>query len=238
VNGSRATLLASSDDELRWLADCYASGGERGLLGAAICDYFPGRIALVSSFGAEAIVTLHLVSLVQPDIPVIFLDTGKHFTATLDYVERLAAQLRLTDLRIERPSLPALTEADPFGLLHRKDADRCCGLRKVEPLQRALQGFEAWITGRKRAHGGARAQLEPVVRDAAGRLRVNPLCHWDTARVESYMREHELPRHPLQREGYLSIGCAPCTARSAKAADPRGGRWAGQAKSECGIHFL
>ena len=146
--------------------------------------------------------------------------------------------LKLGDLRIVRPDRAQMEIEDPYGLLHRLNPDACCQLRKVEPLQRALNGFDAWITGRKRSHGADRASLQVAERDKSGRLKVNPLFRWDSSRVEAFISEHDLPTHPLRDEGYLSIGCAPCTERSAAFDQPRQGRWTGQNKTECGIHML
>lgn len=238
MSGAEQALIASSDDELRWFNTRFAAAPATEPLQALLRECYPGRAALVSSFGAEAAVTLRLATLVEPRLPVIFLDTGKHFAATLAYVEQLQQRLGLADLRILRPVSLELTARDPYGLLHRSDPDRCCELRKLAPLQSALRGFDAWITGRKRAHGGARRALPLADRDRAGRLRINPLWDWDAARIDAFMREHDLPRHPLQAEGYSSVGCEPCTARSSAAAAPRGGRWQGRPKSECGIHML
>lgn len=235
---SADAILASSDDDLHFLNSRLAGYSEEAILHALIHELHPGKTALLTSFGAEAVATLKLVSSVEPNLPVIFLDTGKHFAETLRYAEELEELLRLTDLRILRPSPSQLATDDPYGLLHLQNADACCHIRKVAPLQRALTGFDACITGRKRGHGGERAKLKPADRDKDGRLRVNPLFRWDSERVEAFMHEHDLPAHPLRDDGYLSIGCEPCTARSAHLAQPRGGRWSGLNKTECGIHLM
>jgi phosphoadenosine phosphosulfate reductase len=127
---------------------------------------------------------------------------------------------------------------DPDGTLHRFSTDACCALRKVAPLENALQGFDAWITGRKRYQGGQRAALEFFEVETPTRLKINPLAHWGREDVEEYMIENRLPRHPLVAKGYPSIGCAPCTSPVRPGEDPRAGRWRGEAKSECGIHFI
>ncbi|MEM9580313.1 MAG: phosphoadenylyl-sulfate reductase [Pseudomonadota bacterium] len=197
-----------------------------------------GEIALVSSFGAEAAVLLHLVAEAEPEMPVLFLDTGKHFAETLAYQRALAADLGLRDLRVLTPDAEELAEEDLYGALHTFDANACCTLRKIRPLQKALAGFDGWITGRKRYQGGARKNLSVFEGDeATGKLKINPLAHWTPADIAGYMRLSSLLPHPLVAKGFLSIGCAPCTARANDIADPRSGRWQGQGKSECGIHL-
>lgn len=206
------------------------------ILDAAINTVFAGRIALVSSFGADAAALLHLVSEVNPATPVLFLETGKHFPETLRYRDRLIARLGLTDVRSLRPDPVRLTEIDPEGALWLRNTDQCCHIRKVEPLARAMEGFDAWITGRKRFQNGQRAQLTAFETEG-GRVKVNPLAAWTKDDVKAYVARHDLPPHPLVAEGYLSIGCLPCTSRVAAGEDERSGRWRGKAKTECGIHL-
>ena len=198
-------------------------------------DSFKGRIAVVSSFGAESAVLLALVADLDRSVPVLFLETGQHAPETLDYRQRLATTLGLLDVRDIRPSPPALAARDPDGVLHAFDPDACCAVRKVEPLEQALQPFAAWITGRKRAQAATRAAM-PVVEAVDGRTKVNPLAHWDAATVEAEFHRRALPRHPLTARGFASIGCAPCTRSVLPGADPRSGRWAATRKTECGIH--
>lgn len=198
-------------------------------------DHFKGRVAVVSSFGAESAVLLALVAELDRSVPVLFLETGQHAPETLDYRERLAATLGLLDVRDIRPSSRALASRDPDGVLHAFDPDACCALRKVEPLEEALQPFAAWITGRKRTQAATRAAM-PVIETADGRTKVNPLAHWDAAAVEAEFRRRALPHHPLAARGFASIGCAPCTRSVRPGADPRSGRWAATGKTECGIH--
>ena len=198
---------------------------------------FPRRIALVSSFGTESAVLLHLVAAIDPAAPVVFLDTGKLFPETLAYRDALVARLGLRDVRSVKPGAPALAMADPAGTLWQTDPDICCWRRKVEPLDEALAGFPAWITGRKRFQGGQRGALPLIEHEPDGRVKVNPLVSWPAERLDHYMAEHALPRHPLEARGYRSIGCAPCTRPIAPGEDPRAGRWAGRGKTECGIHL-
>ena len=219
------------------MLDLIDPSSAEALLESTIRLRFPGRIALVSSFGAESAVLLHMVAEIAPALPVIFLDTGKLFPETLAYRDRLVARLGLTDVRAVRPSGAQLAAFDPEGRLWQRDPDLCCAIRKTNPLDEALEGFEAWITGRKRTQGGARADLQMVQTGPDGRVTVNPLAYWDDAQIEAYFAAHGLPRHPLQAEGYASIGCATCTERVAPGADKRAGRWAGLEKTECGIHL-
>ena len=202
---------------------------------AAALDAFKGRIALVSSFGSESAVLLHMLSRIAPATPVLFLDTGHLFGQTLDYRKRLAAQLGLTDGRDLRPAYVELATRDPKADLSKTSTDACCAVRKVEPLDQALGGFDAWITGRKRFHGGARLHL-PVVEEAEGKLKFNPLAGFGKAGLEAYAAEHALPPHPMVEMGYASLGCWPCTKPTEEGADVRSGRWAGSEKTECGIH--
>lgn len=194
-------------------------------------------LALVSSFGAESVVLLHLAAMVKRDVPVIFIDTEMLFTETLVYQQEVADRLRLTNVRIIRADDSAAR--DPSGSLHRRDPDACCALRKVAPLQRALAGHSGWISGRKRYQSGTRADLAFFeVEGATGRIKVNPLARWSRDDVAEYMAENRLPRHPLVARGYPSIGCAPCTSKVAPGEDARAGRWRDQDKDECGIHFV
>jgi phosphoadenosine phosphosulfate reductase len=204
---------------------------------ARVIDAFAGRIALVSSFGADAAVLLHLVAAADRHTPVILVDTQKLFPETLEYRDRLVARLGLTDVRAAAPSPERLAAEDPDGTLWRRDPDRCCALRKVAPLAAALRGFDAWISGRKRFQGAARARLKLFESDEAGRIKVNPLASWSAEETAAYFTTHDLPEHPLVAFGYASIGCLPCTEPVAPGEDARAGRWRGHAKTECGIHM-
>ena len=198
---------------------------------------FPGRIALVSSFGAESAVLLHMVSQIEKDLPVLFLDTGHLFGQTLDYRQSLTRQLGLTGVRDLRPAYQDIATQDPNADLYKVSTDACCDVRKVRPLDRVLlPEFDAWITGRKRFHGGARMALPVVEAGAEGKIKFNPLANWSKTELDAYMAEHALPAHPLVEFGYPSVGCWPCTKPVEDASDVRAGRWAGSEKSECGIH--
>lgn len=206
------------------------------ILSAAI-DAFRGRIALVSSFGAESAALLHLVASIDKATPVLFLDTEKHFVQTSAYREELTQRFGLAEVRLLRPDRDEVAAVDPRGDLWKRDNDACCALRKVRPLDRALTGFDVWITGRKRMHGSLRAFL-PLVEFIAPHVKINPLARWSANDVNAYMTEHDLPPHPLVESGFPSIGCWPCTAPTAPGDDARAGRWRGLAKTECGIHRL
>jgi phosphoadenosine phosphosulfate reductase len=161
-----------------------------------------GETAIVSSFGAESAVLLHLVSRVAPDMPVLFLDTGKHFPETLAYRDELAAKLGLNIVNLT-PDAEELASKDATELRWSYDPDGCCEIRKVKPLEKALTDFDTSITGRKGFQSSTRTGL---------------------------------PRHPLESQGYPSIGCSPCTSKVQPGEDPRSGRWRGWDKTECGIH--
>lgn len=196
-----------------------------------------GEIAAVSSFGADSAVLLHLIAQIDRSLPIIFLDTGKHFEETLRYRDDLSRDLGLTDIRVVTPDETELGRADPEGKLHSTAPDACCAIRKVEPMARGVAQFQGWFTGRKRFQAKTRQQL-PVFEAVGPRLRVNPLASWTTGEQADYMRRHRLRENPLVAYGYLSIGCFPCTSVVKPGEDPRSGRWAGQAKTECGIHLL
>ncbi|MEX2617617.1 MAG: phosphoadenylyl-sulfate reductase [Alphaproteobacteria bacterium] len=216
--------------------DFLNGNGSGDPLRAAIEVEFTGRIVLVSSFGAEAAILLHRVARINPDLPVIFLDTGRVFGETLRYRDELTALLGLTDVRTVRPLPETEKREDRDGTLWMSRPDACCYFRKVEPLQRALKGADAWISGRKRHHGGARSML-PLREMADGRTKINAMADWNPAMIEAYRAKHGLPPHPLVADGFASIGCLPCTTRVAPQGAPRSGRWAGSARTECGIHL-
>jgi phosphoadenosine phosphosulfate reductase len=205
------------------------------MLTVLLKEHMLGEAAIVSSFGAESAVLLHLIAQIDPSVPVLFLETGKHFPETLAYRDALEARLGLTDLRNLTPDPEMLAKKDGTGLRWSYDPDGCCEIRKVVPLKAALAPFDAQFTGRKAFQSSTRSAL-PRFEIEDGRLKVNPLADWDKARIEAYMAEHDLPVHPLVAQGYPSIGCAPCTSIVKPGEDPRSGRWRGWDKVECGIH--
>jgi phosphoadenosine phosphosulfate reductase len=232
--GDGAAGIATRLDELRHR---YAGLAGEALLRILIEQEFRGRLAVVSSFGAESAALLALVAEIDRRVPILFLDTGKLFGETLRYRDRVIAALGLTDVRSLHPQGEQLAEDDADSMLWLADPDRCCALRKVAPLASALHGFEAWVSGRKRFQGAARATLPVFEADGAGRIKINPLAGWSRAQIEAVLATRNLPRHPMVADGYLSIGCMNCTDRVRPGEDPRAGRWRGRVKSECGIHL-
>lgn len=205
------------------------------LIGFVLTDPRFGRVAVVSSFGAESAVLLHLVAQVDRHVPVLLLETGKLFPETLAYAEALQALLGLTGVRRVRPDSAVLAARDANGLRWSYDPDGCCAIRKVAPLQAALAGFDLSVSGRKRHQSTTRAAL-PLFEADGPRLKLNPLAGWSRERLLAYMTAHALPPHPLVAQGYPSIGCRPCTSPVRPGEDPRAGRWRGWEKTECGIH--
>ena len=222
--------------EAEALEACYGTRAPEEIIALAVTRNPEKSIAVVSSFGADSAVLLKMVSDVDPSVPVLFLDTGHHFGETIAYRDALAADFGLDDLRIVRPLSAALAAHDPDARLYSVDSDACCAIRKVEPMARAVEPFRAWFTGRKRFQAGTRAAL-PVFEAVGPRIRINPLAGWTGADLADYMRRHGLRENPLVAYGYLSIGCFPCTRAVRPGEDARSGRWAGQAKTECGIHL-
>jgi len=208
-----------------------------GIVELALKDEFPGRTAVVSSFGSESAVLLHLIAEIDPTTPVLFINTGKLFGETLRYRDRLQDELGLGDIRTLGPHPADRTAHDPDGTLWSRDTDACCNVRKVIPIRRALEGFAAQITGRKRFQTHARAAMH-AIEYFEGRFRLNPLADWSQADLEAYIAKHNLPKHPLVEDGYPSIGCMPCTRRTHAGEGYRDGRWSGLDKDECGIHGL
>ena len=196
-------------------------------------------VCVTSSFQAEDVVLLHLVRGILPRVPVLFLDTGYHFPETLAYRDRMAAawDLHLINLLPEQTVAEQETQ---FGILHQTAPDRCCSLRKVGPLFRALADFRVWVTGLRRQQSKTRADLQVeekfTLPGGTTLAKVNPLAEWTTRDVWQYAEQHAIPLLPLYDEGYTSIGCAPCTSLPVDPNDPRSGRWSGR-KLECGIHI-
>jgi phosphoadenosine phosphosulfate reductase len=206
------------------------------LLRLAIEDLFPSRIALVSSFGADSAVLLHMVAGIDKATPVVFVDTGQHFPETLAYRDALVASLGLTHVVVAEPEAATLSAEDPEKFLFASDPDRCCEIRKVLPLGAALRPYEAWITGRKGFQSIDRART-PLFEAEGERVKVNPLVSWSAGDILAYITQAGLPPHPLVAKGFPSIGCLPCTSMVRPGEDARAGRWRGKAKTECGIHL-
>ncbi|WP_417459901.1 phosphoadenylyl-sulfate reductase [Kordiimonas sp.] len=235
-----ATALKTADyfdplDAVDYLDARYANVAPEEVIDGAL-KYFGRRFALVSSFGSESAVLLHIASQVSKDIPVLFLDTGKLFGETKRYRDELANLLGLTDVRSITPDQNDLQAHDPKGILWSQSTNKCCFIRKVAPMARVLEGFEGWASGRKRYQGGVRSLL-PHFEASDGRVKVNPLAFWTKDDVLDYKARAGLPDHPLVADGFASIGCMPCTDRIEEGESERAGRWRGQAKTECGIHL-
>ncbi len=210
---------ATPEDILRW----------------AVATYAPDAV-LTCSFQHEGVVLAHMLQSIAPETPIVFINTGYHFPETLAYRDQLVARYHFNLVEVG----PAVSKAD-FERTHgpelyRRDPDRCCEVNKVEPLRRALKGVRAWINGRRRDQAATRSELPVMEELPNGMVKVNPLVRWTSKDTYQYMQRQGLPTHPLFEQGYTSIGCAPCTRPVLAGEDERAGRWAGQAKVECGIH--
>jgi len=237
--GIRPRILGSDAEIAARLATLQEKAKGRdahGILELALVEEFAGKSAVVSSFGAESAVLLKLVADIDPNTPILFLNTGKLFGETLRYRDRLQDALGLGDVRSLAPSLEAREKNDPDGTLWSRNTDACCDFRKTIPLNKALEPFTAQITGRKRFQTRERATMQPV-EFFEPRYRFNPLWQWDLQQLEAFIERNNLPRHPLVEDGYPSIGCMPCTRRVQAGEDYRAGRWSGLDKDECGIHL-
>ena len=229
------TAPAFTQADVERLTARYAHMSTGEMLDDLLTGELAGRVAAVSSFGAESAVLLQLVANVDKSIPVIFINTQKMFGETLAYRDMLSEQLGFTDLRVVRPDPYRLAQRDSTSLRWSYDPDGCCELRKVEPLRRALAGFDAWISGRKGFQANTRLAL-PRFEIDEGRLKINPLADWSKADLDASFEANKLPRHPLEAQGFPSIGCMPCTSAVKPGEDPRAGRWRGWDKVECGLH--
>ena len=219
-----------SADEARVAAAALRSAPPDAVLAWAVTT-FPGRVALSLSFGGPGVALAHMLSAIDRAVPVLFIDTGMLFPETLAFKDAFAARYGLNVVTL-RPDF------DP-GPLYTTDPDSCCGIRKVEPMQRVLPAYDAWVSALRRDQSSARSETEVVEHHAAGDhpvIKVHPLAHWSRSDIWRYLRENEVPHHPLLDQGYSSLGCWPCTRRSADPADERAGRWAGTRKTECGLH--
>lgn len=227
----------AAQDRVADLNARYRHFGTSYLLEAVLTRGIFDRVAMVSSFGADSAVLLHLIAQIDRDLPVLFIDTALLFEETLTYQQELADHLGLTNVQVIRASKRTVEAVDPYGALRFSNPDACCDLRKTQPLNEALTGYDAWITGRKRHQAQTRQGLHYFDLDeGTARIKINPLIDWKPARIAAHLDTHNLPRHPLVAKGYPSIGCAPCTTRVSKGEDPRAGRWRNSEKTECGLH--
>ena len=200
-------------------------------------DRFPGRVVLTCSWQRTSSVLVHLIAENALDVRIVEVDTGLLFPESHDVRERLIARYGI-EVETLRPRRSVEEQAADVGSeLWLRDPDACCGLRKVEPLERALEGADAWISGLRRSSGGTRAALQPISLDTArGVVKVAPLWQWSSEDVEQFCLQHDVPVNDLHAQGYPSIGCAPCTRPVAPGEDERAGRWAWTGKTECGLH--
>ena len=222
-------------DRAQRLNYLYGDASAEAIIVVAVKEFGAG-LAAVSSFGVDSAILLHLIAQAQPSLPVLFLQTNKHFPATLRYQAQLVQELGLTDVRDLLPDASALKTHDPLGALCLTDKDLCCDLRKVQPLAQGIAPFEAWFTGRKQFQAATRNGL-PAFEAVGEHIRINPLRDWTYEHLEAYRAAYHLPPHPLVEQGYRSIGCMPCTRPVGDDEDQRAGRWAGSGKTECGIHL-
>lgn len=203
-------------------------------------ETFKGHIALTSSFGPESGALLHMISEVNPSVPILFLETGYHFPETLAYKKELSERLGLTqviDLRANPVRRADLIEKNA-GVPYEKNPDSCCQINKVEPLDEAIKGYHAWMSGIRRRQTDFRKSIRIVEEYEGGLYKISPLANFTSRDVWWYAKEHKIPQHPLAEKGYLSIGCWPCTRPVQEGDDERSGRWAGKSKTECGIHLF
>ncbi len=236
LRGRRTRHARTLSDQVQDLNQKAQGEDAEGILRLALDPQLELRPVVLSSFGAEAAVLLEIVARVDPSTPVIFLDTGMHFVQTLAYRRILADRLGLTDVRLVLPDPQERALQDPADDLWQTDADACCDLRKVRPLEKAMKGARAMITGRKRYQTRQRARLE-AFEVFEERIRINPLLDWSPEQISARLESENLPSHPLVNQGFLSIGCWPCTQSVEKGADARSGRWSNGDKTECGIHL-
>ncbi|HNS87127.1 MAG TPA: phosphoadenylyl-sulfate reductase [Parvularculaceae bacterium] len=232
IDSSNAALA----DQARVLSARFEGLHPRDIIAEALASPLFSNPAVVSSFGSESAVLLHMIAEAAPAMPVLFIDTGKVFGETLRYRDRLQHFLGLEDVRTVGPRKADVDAADPIGALNRTDPDACCAVRKTAAINRALEPFNSWISGRKRHQSALRAAMD-IVEIADGRAKLNPLANWSREDIKAHVIENRLPDHPLLREGYLSIGCMPCSDRVKPGDDPRSGRWTSFEKTECGIHL-
>lgn len=198
-------------------------------------ETFGDSLGVLSSMGDEALV--HLASDAVPGIDVVFIDTGYHFAETLGTRDAYAASRPVTMISITPKQTVAEQDAEFGPQLHNRNPDLCCAMRKVEPLNRALVQYDAWVSGMRREDAPTRTDIHVVEYDAKrDKVKLNPLADWDSALLNSYVEENGVMLNPLRQAGYASIGCEPCTRPVAEGEDPRSGRWSGLMKTECGLH--
>lgn len=197
---------------------------------------FAPSIAMSSSFQTQSLPLLHMVTRILPEIQIFFLDTGYHFWDSLLFREKMTREWDLNLVNLYQDPRWDTFRRNFGRELPRLDPNLCCFIHKVQPMQKALQGMKAWITGIRRDQTSTRARAHILELQTDGLIKVNPLLNWNRTHIAYYAILHELPEHPLQAKGYRSIGCAPCTLPVLDGEDERAGRWAGKGKTECGLH--
>jgi phosphoadenosine phosphosulfate reductase len=202
-------------------------------------ETFGERIALSTAFGPSGVVLMHLASQIRPGVRVFFIDTGFHFTETMEMIHRIDERLNV-QIQVIQPQLDIQEQAAIHGdELYVINPDKCCNLRKVEPNLRMLRELDGWVTALRRDQGPTRANLAPTEsKSIEGRrlIKVNPMVRWTRAEVWRHIFEHDLPYNPLHDRGFTSVGCAPCSMPATNPSDERSGRWSGSQKTECGLH--
>jgi phosphoadenosine phosphosulfate reductase len=224
-----------SKKQIAQLSDEFEAKTPQEILTWAIDEFWP-QIAMSSSFQTQSMPLLHMASRIRRDVLIFFLDTGYHFWDTLIFRERIASEWKLNVLDLYRD-----TRWDIFARQHTRtlpveDPNLCCFLHKVQPMQKALKDLKAWISGIRRDQTPTRAKARILELQEDGLLKINPLLNWTKADIDAYIKQYDLPVHPLLEKGYRSIGCAPCTIAVGQTDDERAGRWVGRGKTECGLH--
>ena len=217
------------------LSEEFETKAPQEILTWAIDEFWP-QIAMSSSFQTQSMPLLHMATKIRRDLLIFFLDTGYHFWETLIFREKLASEWKLNVIDLYRDSRWDTFVRQNMRSLPVEDPNLCCYLHKVQPMQIALKDLKAWISGIRRDQTTSRAQARILELQDDGLLKINPLLNWTKADIINYIREHNLPPHPLLGKGYRSIGCAPCTIAVGLRDDERAGRWAGHNKTECGLH--
>tara|TARA_B100000029_G_scaffold79792_1_gene71301 strand:+ start:3805 stop:4503 length:699 start_codon:yes stop_codon:yes gene_type:complete len=224
-----------NNSEFQKLSEKFSKLDSINLLNVMIKKIFSKKIVLTSSFGSESIVILHMISKIDRSTPVIFINTGKLFPETLDYAKKIINLLKLNNILVLKPLNKDLKIKDPNENLYKKNPDECCKIRKVFPLEKIINNYDAWITGRKRIHGFEREFINKIEKSST-HIKINPLADWSLEKINKYIKKNNLPEHPLISKGYKSIGCFTCTNKVIYNESIRSGRWKNFKKKECGIH--
>ncbi len=235
IKGTSLQNLSLSQDEIEKRSLEFESASPQEIIEWAV-NSFVNRIAVSSSFQTQSLPLLHMISQIKPETPILFLDTGYHFWETLIFREQLERDMGLTVQNLYPDS-----SWQPFFRrygrdLIEQDPDLCCFVRKVQPMQKALKGLSAWISGIRRDQTAFRKNAKILEVERGGLIKVNPLLNWTKEDLKKYIEDHHLPAHPLLQKGYRSIGCKPCTIAIGLGEDERAGRWQGRGKIECGLH--